>query len=372
MPQPIEADRRYMAMALALGERGLGQVWPNPSVGCVLVKDGKVVGRGWTQPPPGNHGEAEALKRAGSAAFGATAYVTLEPCCHYGRTPPCTMALIHAGVQRVVVAASDPFPRVDGRGIEQLRQSGVQVDVGLCKEEAEEQHAGFFKKVGENRPLVTLKLATSLDGRIATASGESQWITGARARAAGQSLRASHDAIMVGANTARLDDPELTCRLPGMEGRSPVRVVVSRGGRLPLESKLARTAALHPTWMIVASGMPPEALLAHEKAGVRIIRTGHDPEDEQLDLIHALEALADHGITRLLVEGGSTLAASMLRARLVDRLAVFQAPMLLGGDGLAAVGTLNLDRLAGAPAFERKATEVLASDLAATYITRKP
>ena len=228
--KPSETDRHYMAVALALGERGLGRVWPNPSVGCVLVKDDVVVGRGWTQPPPGNHGEVEALRRAGDRALGATAYVTLEPCCHYGRTPPCTMALIHAGVRRVVVAATDPFPRVDGRGIEQLRQSGVQVDVGLMREAAENQQGGFLLKVKGNRPLITLKLATSLDGRIATASGESQWITGPRARNAGHGLRATHDAIMVGSGTARLDDPSLTCRLPGMEPRSPVRIVISRGG----------------------------------------------------------------------------------------------------------------------------------------------
>ena len=361
-----------MAMALALGERGLGHVWPNPSVGCVLVNDGAVVGRGWTQPPPGNHGEVEALRRAGDKAFGATAYVTLEPCCHYGRTPPCTMALIHAGVRRVVVAALDPFPRVDGRGIEQLRQSGIKVDAGLMREKAEAQHAGFLLNVTAKRPLVTLKLAMSLDGRIATASGESQWITGRRARDEGHRLRANHDAIMVGANTALLDDPSLTCRLPGMAERSPVRIVLSRHGRLPLESKLAQTAKEHGTWMLVASGMPPEAFRAHEKAGVRVIRIGQDPEDEKLDLRLALKALAEHGITRLLVEGGSALAASLIRAKLVDRLAMFQAPLLLGGDGLSSIGNLVLDRLADAPTFERKTMEVLASDLGATYITKKP
>lgn len=370
--KPSAADRRYMALALALGERGLGRVWPNPSVGCVLVRDGAIVGRGWTQPPPGNHGEVEALRRAGDRALGATAYVTLEPCCHYGRTPPCTMALIHGGVRRVVVAATDPFPRVDGRGIEQLRQSGIQVDIGLMKEEAENQHAGFLLKVKKNRPLVTLKLATSLDGRIATASGESQWITGPRARNAGHRLRASHDAIMIGSGTARIDDPSLTCRLPGMEPRSPVRIVVSRGGRLPLDSELARSAKTHRTWMMVASGMPAEALGAHERAGIEIIRIGHDPEDEKLDLALMLKALAERGITRLLVEGGAALAGSLLGANLVDRLVIYQAPMVLGGDGLAAIAPLALDRLADAPAFERKATEVLASDLAATYITREP
>ena len=367
-----ERDQHYMAMALALGERGLGRVWPNPSVGCVLVKDGAVVGRGWTQPPPGNHGEVEALRRAGDQAFGATAYVTLEPCCHYGRTPPCTMALIHAGVRRVVVAAMDPFSRVDGRGIEQLRQSGISVDVGLMREEAEAQQVGFLLNVTKKRPLVTLKLATSLDGRIATASGESQWITGPHARLTGHGLRASHDAIMIGANTALTDNPSLTCRLPGLEERSPVRIVLSRGGRLPLESKLARTAKETPTWMVVASGMPSEAFQAHDKAGIEIIRVGEDPEDEKLDLRLTLRALAERGITRLLVEGGSALAASLIRAKLIDRLALFQAPLLLGGDGLPGVGNLILDRLADAPTFEREATEVLASDLGATYITRKP
>ncbi|MEM7043286.1 MAG: bifunctional diaminohydroxyphosphoribosylaminopyrimidine deaminase/5-amino-6-(5-phosphoribosylamino)uracil reductase RibD [Pseudomonadota bacterium] len=369
---PSEADRRFMAAALALGERGLGRTWPNPSVGCILVKDGQVVGRGWTRPPPGNHGEVEALRRAGERALGATAYVTLEPCCHYGRTPPCTMALIHAGVRRVVVAATDPFPRVDGRGIEQLRQSGIQVDVGLFRERAEEQNAGFFLNVTAKRPLVTLKLATSLDGRIATASGESQWITGERARTCGHQLRASHDAIMVGANTARVDDPSLTCRLPGMNDRSPVRVVVSRGGRLSLESRLAQTASTYPTWMIVASGMPPEALLAHEQAGIDILRIGHDPEDERLDLRLALRALAERGITRLLVEGGAALAASLLRMKLVDRLVTFQSPMALGAESLPAIGELAVNRLADAPTFERRTMEVLASDLAATYITREP
>lgn len=366
-----EEDRRYMTVALALGERGLGSVWPNPSVGCVLVKDGAVVGRGWTQPPPGNHGEVEALGRAGENAFGATAYVTLEPCCHYGRTPPCTMALIHAGVRRVVVAAMDPFPRVDGRGIEQLRQSGIHVDVGLMRAEAEAQQAGFLSAIREKRPLVTLKLAASLDGRIATASGESQWITGALARVSGHKLRASHDAIMVGAETALKDDPSLTCRLPGLEQRSPVRIVVSSGGRLPLDSKLARTAREHPVWMVVASGMPKEATEAHERTGIEIIRVGHDPENERLDLNLTLKALAIRGITRLLVEGGSALAASLLKAKLVDRLSVFQAPMVLGAAGLPAIGEMAVSKLADAPTFERMATEVLASDLGATYITRK-
>jgi diaminohydroxyphosphoribosylaminopyrimidine deaminase/5-amino-6-(5-phosphoribosylamino)uracil reductase len=197
MPSLNDVDQRYMDLALRLAERGLGQVWPNPTVGCVLVKDGHIVGRGWTQPPPGNHAEVEALKRAGKGAIGATAYVTLEPCCHYGRTPPCTMAMIHAGIRRVFVAMPDPFSRVDGRGIDQLRQARIPVNVGICQPEAEALNAGFFMRIRQRRPLITLKIASSLDGRIATRTGASQWITGDTARNAGHRLRATHDAIMV-------------------------------------------------------------------------------------------------------------------------------------------------------------------------------
>ena len=371
MPPPSDADRRYMGLALRLAERGLGRTWPNPPVGCVVVKEGRIVGRGWTQPPPGNHAEVEALSRAGAEAIGATAYATLEPCCHYGRTPPCTMALIHADIRRVVVATTDPFPRVDGRGIDQLRQAGIQVDVGLMKAEAEALNAGFLLKVNENRPLVTLKLAASLDGKIATRQGESQWITGEQARARGHHLRATHDAIMVGSGTALADDPALTCRLPGLEGRSPVRVVLDRRCRLPLTSRLVRRADKTPVWLITSAELPDETLRHYREAGIEIIPIGLGAED-RLDLTAAMQALADRGITRLLVEGGAALAASLLRAKLVDRLVWFQAPLIIGGDGRPAVENLSIDRLAATPVFERIALEVLASDTGATYTTRKP
>ena len=371
MPPQSDADRRYMDLALRLAERGLGQVWPNPPVGCVLVKNGRIVGRGWTQPPPGNHAEVEALTRAGRKAVGATAYVTLEPCCHYGRTPPCTMALIHAGIRRVVVAATDPFPRVDGRGNDQLRQAGIQVDVGLMQDEAETLNAGFLLNVTRKRPLVSLKLATSLDGRIATSQGESQWITGEQARTAGHRLRAIHDAILVGSGTALADDPTLTCRLPGLEDRSPVRVVLDRRCRLPLASRLAQTANQVPVWLITAEGAPATKVEAYRKAGMEVFTVKLGPKN-QLDLAEILGALAGRGITRLLVEGGAAVAASLLRAGLVDRLHWFQAPMIIGGDGRPAIDELFLDRLADAPSFQRKASEVLASDVGATYITRKP
>jgi diaminohydroxyphosphoribosylaminopyrimidine deaminase/5-amino-6-(5-phosphoribosylamino)uracil reductase len=360
-------DHRYMSLALRLAERGLGRVWPNPAVGCVLVKDGKIVGRGWTQPPPGPHAEVEALRQAGEKAFGATAYVTLEPCCHYGRTAPCTMALIHAGVVRVFVATPDPFPRVDGRGIEQLRQARIEVAIGLCRAEAETLNAGFINAVKEKRPLVTLKFAASLDGRIATRTGASQWITGPDARAFGHQLRARHDAILVGSGTALADDPSLTCRLPGLEQHSPIRVVLDSRLRLSASSRLANSARDHPAWLLTTRPEPEGAAL--EAKGVTLIRLDGG-ETGRLDIEAALSTLAARGITRLLVEGGAEIAAALLRRHLVDRLIWFQAPLLLGAGGRPAIEALSVDAVADAPVFRRISAEWLASDGVATYITR--
>src|SRR3984893_7773307 len=236
------ADLAAMRAALALAHRGLGTVWPNPSVGCVIVKDGRVVGRGSTQPRGRPHGETEALARAGAAARGATAYVTLEPCSYWGKTPPCADALIAAGLRRVVVALEDPDPRVAGAGIARLRAGGIGVEIGLGAAEAAEINAGFLQRVRLGRPLVTLKLATSLDGRIATAAGESRWITGPLARERGHLLRATHDAILVGTATVLADDPQLTCRLPGLVDRSPVRIVIDRQLRIPPSVRLIAEA----------------------------------------------------------------------------------------------------------------------------------
>ncbi|MBT3397327.1 MAG: bifunctional diaminohydroxyphosphoribosylaminopyrimidine deaminase/5-amino-6-(5-phosphoribosylamino)uracil reductase RibD, partial [Alphaproteobacteria bacterium] len=215
-----------MRSALALAQRGLGQVWPNPSVGCVLVKDGHPIGRGWTQPGGRPHAETEALARAGDRARGATAYVTLEPCAHHGETPPCAAALVEAGVAKVVVACRDPDTRVNGGGIDALKSAGIDVVEGVLETDAIDLNIGFFTRVQSDRPMVTLKLAASIDGRIATSAGKSKWITGPGARAHGHGLRARHDAVLVGAGTVNADDPELTCRLPGMTGRSPVRVIL--------------------------------------------------------------------------------------------------------------------------------------------------
>src|SRR5579872_6272521 len=250
----MQLDLAHMRASLGLARRGLGNTWPNPAVGCVLVREGRVVGRGWTQAGGRPHAEAEALARAGRAARGATAYVTLEPCSHHGKTPPCAEALIAAGIARVVAAIEDPDPRVSGRGIARLKEAGITVETGPCADEAVELNAGFLCRVKHGRPLVTLKLATSLDGRIATASGESRWITGAAARERAHLLRATQDAVLVGTGTALADDPQLTCRLPGLEDRSPVRVVIDRNLRLPATLRLFSEARPVPTWLVTPPG----------------------------------------------------------------------------------------------------------------------
>lgn len=359
-------DRRIdlcrMRAALALARRGLGAAWPNPAVGCVIADAGRVVGRGWTQPGGRPHAETEALRRAGAGARGAAAYVSLEPCSHWGRTPPCADALILAGVRRVVVAIEDPDPRVAGSGIARLRAAGIAVETGLCAEEAAEINAGFLTRQRLGRPLVTLKLATSLDGRIATRTGASQWITGLPARERGQALRADHDAIMVGTGTVLADDPQLTCRLPGLGQRSPVRVVLDRRLRIPLRARLIAGARQTPTWVLTLASADPARREAFLAAGASLIDADPDPAG-RIDLAAALAALGRRGITRLLVEGGAHLAAALLRAGLVDRLAWFHAPLLIGADGTPAIAALGLDTLAGAPGFVPVSIEAVGDDM---------
>lgn len=344
-------DIQAMRAALALARRGLGNVWPNPAVGCVVVRDGRTVGRGWTQPGGRPHAETEALARAGAAARGATACVTLEPCSHLGRTPPCAEALIAAGVARVVAAIEDPDARVAGSGLTRLREAGLAVETGLCGPEAAELNAGFFQRIKTGRPLVTLKLASSLDGRIATATGESRWITGPAARDRAHLLRASHDAILAGSGTVLADNPQLTCRLPGLDIRSPVRVVLDGRLRVPLTAHLVTEARQVPTWLITGNEADRGRQQMLRDAGVEVIPVDTDREG-RLDLAMVLQALGARGLTRLLVEGGGILAAALLRARLIDRLAWFHAPLLLGGDGIPAIAGLGLDRLAEMPRFE--------------------
>ncbi len=348
-----------MAMALALAARGLGNVWPNPAVGCVLVKDGRVLGRGWTQPGGRPHAESEALLRAGAAARGSTAYVTLEPCNHHGRTPPCVDALLAAGVARTVIAAVDPDPRVNGAGIDRLRAAGMIVEVGCAESEARGLNAGFFLRMCQERPLVALKLATSADGRIATVAGDSQWITGPAARAEGHRLRLRYDAILVGSGTALADDPMLTCRLPGLVDRSPVRVVLDRRLRLDPCSRLATSARDLPVWLFTAAS-DDRRVAALERAGVVVLPLR--PSDPAGELQQVLATLAGRGITRLLVEGGATLATAFLRHGRVDRLYQFQAPLLIGADGLPAIRSLAVERLVDARQWRRIETRQLGPD----------
>jgi diaminohydroxyphosphoribosylaminopyrimidine deaminase/5-amino-6-(5-phosphoribosylamino)uracil reductase len=358
---PGARDLANMRSALALARRGLGNAWPNPAVGCVLAREddrgeeeggraGRVIGRGWTQPGGRPHAETEALARAGAAAAGATAYVTLEPCAHHGATPPCADALIAAKVARVVAAIEDPDPRVAGQGLARLKAAGIEVACGVGADEAREINAGFFLRVREGRPLVTLKLASTLDGRIAAQSGESRWITGEDARARAHALRAEHDAVLIGSGTALADDPELTCRLPGFSGKHPVRIVMDGRLRLPTSSRLARTAAQTPTWVVTSTTSDSTRKKALAACGVEIIEAAARA-DGSLDPKTALLALGQRGLTRVMVEGGGTLVAALLKADLVDRMAWFHAPAVLGGEGRPAVGALTLAALAEMPRF---------------------
>ncbi len=342
------ADRRFMALALSLGRRGMGRVWPNPAVGCVIVKEGRIVGRGWTAEGGRPHAEPQALAEAGAAARGATAYVTLEPCAHHGKTPPCAEALVAAGVARVVIASGDPDPRVAGRGVEILRKAGIAVETGVMQAEADADHAGFFSRIANGRPFVTLKIASSLDGRIATATGESRWITGPEARRAVHMLRARHDAVMIGGGTARADDPMLDVRDLGIV-RQPVRVVITRRLDLLTDGRLAQTAKSQPLWL--CHGPEAEARRAEWQAlGAECLHC--EISNGQVSPNSALAALAEKGLTRVLCEGGGALAASLLREGLVDELIVHSAGLAIGAEGTPSLGAMGIDRLGNAPRFE--------------------
>ncbi|HEX9703565.1 MAG TPA: bifunctional diaminohydroxyphosphoribosylaminopyrimidine deaminase/5-amino-6-(5-phosphoribosylamino)uracil reductase RibD [Rhodospirillales bacterium] len=361
-----------MLAALALARRGLGQVWPNPAVGCVLVREdmgGRVVGRGWTQPGGRPHAETEALDRAGALARDATAYVTLEPCDHTGETPPCSKALVAAGIRRAIVAVEDPDPRTAGAGIARLKAAGIAVTEGVAAEAARQLNLGFFMRITKGRPMFTLKTATTLDGRVATAKGESKWITGESARAFAHGLRAEHDAIMVGIGTALADNPELTCRLPGLTHRSPVRVVLDSGLRLPPTSPLVETAGRVPVWIYDAPGAAAARRQALAKPGVTIIEAETDSHGRP-DLGWVALDLGRRGLTRVLVESGGALAAALLKRDLIDRIAWFRAPKLIGGDGLGAVAPFGIGGLDEAPAFVLDSIASAGADVLETYRRR--
>ncbi len=367
--EATEDDNQFMRAALALASRALGNAWPNPAVGCILVSGNKVIGRGWTQPGGRPHSETEALRRAGPASRGATAYISLEPCDHHGETGPCTEALVSAGIARAVVAIEDPDPRVSGKGIDRLRNAGIPVTTGVCREAAAKANAGFFLSVTARRPLFTLKAATTLDGRIATRTGESRWITGTSARALAHRLRADHDAILIGSGTALTDDPVLTCRLPGMEERSPMRIVVDGRLRLTPSMKLIETARHTLTWVVTTPGRDPRRRRALEEKGVTVIEVAADDRGHPRPA-EVAGALAERGITRVLIEGGGRIAASYLTAGLVDRLTWFHAPRVMGGDGVPAAAALGSASLLDLPCFTRSSVTGIGEDVLEVYSRR--
>jgi len=360
------SDTGHMRAALALARRNLGVTWPNPSVGCVLVANDTVIARGWTQPSGRPHAETEALARAGTAAAGATAYVTLEPCSHHGKTPPCAEALVAARIARAVVAVEDPDPRVAGRGFSTLKRAGIRLDVGLLADAAAELNAGFFLRVRDGRPLVTLKVATTLDGRIATHRGDSQWITGETARRRAHALRAQHDAILVGVGTALADDPELTCRLPGLSTRSPVRIVLDPRLRMPLTSKLVRSARQIPTWIAAYPDSDPDRRDAFLDCGVELIDV-QASSGEQPDMHGLMRHLGEQGLTRILVEGGGRVTGALLAEGLIDRVVWFRAGAIMGGDGVPVAAPFGVDRLVQMPRFVRRSVEPCAEDTIETF-----
>ena len=361
------ADRRFMQLALTLGRRGQGRTWPNPAVGAVIVKDGVIVGRGWTQAGGRPHGEPVALAQAGDAARGATLYVTLEPCSHFGKSPPCADAIIAAGITRVVSAIEDPNPEVAGQGHARLRAAGIRVDVGLCADDAARDHAGHFRRIRDNRPHVILKLAVSPDGMIGAAGHKPFAVTGEAVRARVHLLRAQCDAVLVGIGTVLADDPELNCRLPGMIQRSPVRVVLDRALRLPGGSKLVHSARAHPLWVLTSSLSEAPAMMLLQAAGAQVIRVPVTTSPAGLDLPAVLHALAGKGITRLLVEGGARVAASFIAADLVDEVWLFRGAREIGEGGVPALDALPLSAITGSPRFKPRASEGLEIDTLTIY-----
>jgi diaminohydroxyphosphoribosylaminopyrimidine deaminase/5-amino-6-(5-phosphoribosylamino)uracil reductase len=342
-----EADRRFMELALSLGRRGLGRTWPNPAVGAVIEKGGVIIGRGWTQPGGRPHAEVEALRRAGAAARGATLYVTLEPCSHHGKTPPCADAVIAAGISRVVSALEDPNPEVAGEGHARLRAAGIAVEIGVGAEEARRDHAGHIRRMRQGRPHVLLKLAISADGKAGAAGRTPIAITGEAVRERVHLLRAHSDAIMVGIETVLADDPLLTCRLPGMAKNSPVRIVADSMLRLPIGSRLVQSAYDVPVWALTSVAAPQRPEINLLPLGVEVLRSPKNSGKStgRLDLKDGLEFLAAKGITRLMVEGGPTLAAAFIAADLVDEAVLFHSPKIVGPDGVDALATALMKAL---------------------------
>ncbi|HOX37402.1 MAG TPA: bifunctional diaminohydroxyphosphoribosylaminopyrimidine deaminase/5-amino-6-(5-phosphoribosylamino)uracil reductase RibD [Candidatus Brocadiia bacterium] len=331
-------DEAFMREALELAERGRGRVEPNPAVGAVIVKDGRVVGQGFHERYGAEHAEVNAIRDAGGSCAGCALYVTLEPCCTQGKQPPCVAAVLSAGISRVVVGCIDQNPKHAGEGIRQLRDNGVQVDIGVCEDECLIAHAPFFKWIGTQLPFVTAKWAMSADGRTATGTGDSHWISGEASRRRVHELRGRVDGVVIGVGTAIADDPTLTCRDAEVR-RVAARIIVDSEARLRPESKLARTAKEIPVIVMTTTAAPEKNVKALSRAGCRIIQCG---TGGSVDLKQMVRKLGEDGFCNLLVEGGATLLGGMFDDRLVDRAMVFVAPIILGGEtspgGISGMG----------------------------------
>lgn len=360
--QQTKQHDTWMARALDEARRALGRTRPNPVVGCVIVRGRTVVGVGYHARAGLPHAEVMALRQAGAAARGADVYVTLEPCNHHGRTPPCTEALIAAGARRVFVGMRDPNPLVDGRGVRRLRAAGIEVHLGLMQQACQDLNESFAHYVQNKRPFVVGKWAQSLDGRVATRTGASQWITGARARAVTHQLRNTLDAIMVGVGTVVADDPALTCRMRG--GRDPVRIIVDPHGRIPLDARVLPhvSQSKAPTWIVVGSDIAPRRRNRLEKTGAEIIAC-HLDADGRLDLHAMLHMLAARDIVSILAEGGPTLLGHLFDAHLIDKVVAFVAPMVIGGaDAHGAVGGVGVAALSEASRLARADMHAVGDD----------
>lgn len=360
--KPSSSDLHYMRYALSLARRGLGRTAPNPSVGCVIVKNGRVIGAGRTADGGRPHAEPQALAMAGERARGATAYVTLEPCSHHGKTPPCAQSLIDAGIKRVVIACIDSFKDVDGKGVAMLQAAGIEVLTGVMEKEALALNAGFILSQTQNRPFVTIKTAISADGKVALEDGRSKWITSEHARHKAHQLRAQHDAILCGIGTVNHDDPLLTARVNGLVHKA-VRIVVDSALTIPVASKLVQSSVNEPLWIAYASSEPAHET-ALQNAGARLLKV------KSMDLQTILARLSEEGVRRLLVEGGPTLHSSFIRDGLYDEIAIFRAHKIIGR-GLDAFSAFSLESLDDAPLLSLKESVRLGDDRLDIY-ERKP
>ncbi|MFQ5683205.1 MAG: bifunctional diaminohydroxyphosphoribosylaminopyrimidine deaminase/5-amino-6-(5-phosphoribosylamino)uracil reductase RibD [Candidatus Binatia bacterium] len=353
-----DIDKRYMRLALRLALKGAGRTSPNPMVGAVLVRNGKIVGTGYHKFAGSDHGEIVALKQAGDKARGATLYLNLEPCNHEGKTPPCTISVIRAGVKKVVTGMVDPNPLVSGRGIHRLRRQGVQVQVGFLEAECQRLNEAFSKYITRRIPFVTLKLAASLDGKIATSTGESQWITGKVSRAYVHHIRNQVDAVMVGVGTVLADDPRLTCRSPG--GRHPWRVILDGHLRIPLTARLLHQREPEKTILVTGSRPPIKKIKRIQNYGAQVWNFPLD--GGRVRLISILKRLGKMGLISVMVEGGPLVASYALRAKVVDKILFFYGPKIIGGEGKAMVEAMGIEQLSHAKGIKDMEIKQLGND----------